>query len=89
MEESQNLFIVVSQSYSEGTTACAFWERESAEKYVNQDLEMVIKELTEQGYTSHTILRCTDSIEVYVADSNIYYQWEIIPSSVTKKNSAS
>lgn len=88
MEENQNLFIVVSQSYSEETTACAFWERESAEKCVIQDLETVIKELAKQG-TPPTVLRCTDSVEMYVADRNIYYRWEIIPSSVAKKNSAS
>ena len=49
-------FIVVDSNYAEGMTAYAFWKEDEARKSVNDDVETVVKDLTEQGYNP-TVLR--------------------------------
>ena len=41
-----------------------------------------MKDLTEQGYNPTVLWRGCDSVEVYVADSDIYYEWNIIISEI-------
>lgn len=75
-------FIVVDSNYAEGMTAYAFWKEDEARKSVNDDVETVVKDLTEQGYNPTVLRRDCDSVEVYVADSDIYYEWNIITSEI-------
>ena len=75
-------FIVVHSNYDEGMTAYAFWKEDEAKKSVNEDVKTVVKDLTEQGYNPTVLRRGCDSVEVYVADSDIYYEWNIIISEI-------
>ena len=75
-------FIVVDSNYAEGMTAYAFWKEDEARKSVNEDVETVVKDLTEQGYEPTILRHDWDSVEVYAADRNIYYEWNIIISEI-------
>ena len=75
-------FIVVHSNYDEGMTAYAFWKEDEAKKSVNEDVDTVVKDLTEQGYNPTVLRRNLDSVEVYVADSDIYYEWNIIITEI-------
>lgn len=75
-------FIVVHSNYDEGMTAYAFWKEDEAKKSVNEDVDTVVKDLTEQGYNPTVLRRGCDSVEVYVADSDIYYEWNIIITEI-------
>lgn len=75
-------YIVVHRNYSEGTDAYAFWSKDDAMKSINEDVETVVKSLTEEGYEPTVLRDACDGVEVYVADSDIYYQWSIFDSNV-------
>lgn len=75
-------YIVVHRNYAEGLTAYAFWSEEDARKDVKEYADDVVKSLTEQGYNPTVLENGWDSVEVYAADSNIYYEWSIIGSNV-------
>lgn len=75
-------FIVVHSNYAEGMSAYAFWKEDEATKSVNEDMETVVKDLTEQGYKPTVLRRDWDSVEVYAAARNIYYEWNIIISEI-------
>ena len=75
-------FIVVHSNYDEGMTAYAFWKEDEAKKSVNEDVDTVVKDLTEQGYKPTVLWRDLDRVEVYVADSDIYYEWNIIINEI-------
>ncbi len=75
-------YIVLHRNYADGSDAYGFWNEDEAKKSVNEDVDTVVKSLTEEGYNP-TVLRCADdSVEVYVADSGIYYEWSITPSTI-------
>ena len=75
-------FIVVHSNYAEGMSAYAFWKEDEARKSVSEDVDTVVKDLTEQGYNPTVLRRGCDSVEVYVADSDIYYEWNIIITEI-------
>ena len=76
-------FIVVHSNYDEGMTAYAFWKEDEAKKSVNEDVETVVKDLTEQGYKPTVLWHDRgSSVEIYAADKNIYYEWNIIISDI-------
>ena len=75
-------FIVVHSNYDEGMTAYAFWKDDEAKKSVNEDVETVVKDLTEQGDKPTVLRHDWDSVEIYAADRNIYYEWNIIISEI-------
>lgn len=80
-------FVVVHRNYADGVDATAFWTEADANAAVKDDVEMVVANLKEQGYGDRTrILEgAAGSREVYVADLDIYYEWEIIPTVIVSK----
>ena len=78
---SNKIVVVIHSNYSEGTDAYAFWDEKTAEESVNTDVELVAKDLTDQGHKP-TILRRPSGATVYVPDSNIYYEWEILKTTI-------
>lgn len=75
-------FIVLHGNYAEGSDAYAFWNEDDARKSVNEDVDTVVKSLVEEGYEPTILRHGPDSVEVYVADSGIYYEWEIVISDI-------
>lgn len=75
-------FIIVHRNYAEGMTAYAFLDEDDAKKNVKEDVEATIKSLTEEGHDPTVLWNNWDSVEIYVADSNIFYEWEIIISQI-------
>ena len=75
-------FIVVDSNYADGMTAYAFWKEDEAKKSVSEDVETVVKDLTEQGYNPTVLRHDCDSVEIYAADRDIYYEWNIIISEI-------
>lgn len=74
--------IVVHRNYAEGTDACAFWDEKDARKSVKEDVDTEVKSLIEEGYEPTTLWHNQNSVEVFVTDSDIYYEWEIIGSQI-------
>lgn len=77
----EECYIVVHRNYADGCMAHAFRNEEDARKDVEDDKRDTVKSLIEQGYTPR-VTDGQDSSEVYVPDSGIYYEWEIIGSSI-------
>ena len=77
----QECFIVVHTNYADGIMAYAFWTEEDAKKDIDRDVEAVVDSLVTQGYDPE-VTHGTDSAEIYVADSNIYYEWSIVTSQI-------
>ena len=75
-------FIVIHRNYADGLDACVFWNEDEAKKSVNEDVDTVVKSLTEEWYTPTVLRDACDGVEVYVADSDIYYEWNIFRSSI-------
>ena len=77
----EECYIVVHRNYADGCMAHAFRNEEDARKDVEDDKRDIVKSLLDQGYTPR-VTDVQDSSEVYVPDSGIYYEWEIIGSSI-------
>lgn len=75
-------YIVVHCNYAEGTDAYAFYSKEDAKKSVKEDVETEVKSLEEEGYCPKTLWGEDGSAEVYVPDSDIFYEWSIIMSNI-------
>lgn len=74
-------FIVVHRNYAEGTDAYAFWSEKWAKKSVNEDVNTEFTSLCIEGYNP-IILRRTSGATVYVNDTDIYYEWEILKTTI-------
>ena len=74
--------IVVHRNYAEGEDAYAFWSEDDARKSVNEDVDTEVKSLIEEGYEPTILRHSRDSVDVYVADSSVYYEWSIIASDI-------
>ena len=74
-------FIVVHRNYAEGTDAYAFWTEKWAEKSVNEDVNTEFTILCHEGYNP-VILRRPSGATVYVNDTDIYYEWEILKTTI-------
>lgn len=78
----QEIIVVVHSNYAEGTTdAYAFWDEKIAKESVNADVETEVKSLTEEGYKP-AVLRRPSGVTVFVPDSGIYYEWEILNTTL-------
>lgn len=76
-------FIVIFSSYSEETSAYAFYQEADARKSVLEDVETELRSLSEEGY--QPVIKEIDnhgSMSVYVPDSDIYCEWIIVPSEI-------
>lgn len=73
-------FVVVYRSYAAGVDATAFYSEQEAEESVKTEVDQTITELTEQGYgeSIETIDDTFGHQEVFVSNSDIYYEWDII-----------
>ncbi|NBJ88121.1 hypothetical protein [Acutalibacter sp. 1XD8-36] len=78
----KDCFIVVHRNFAEGADAYAYWSEDDAKKSINEDVATVVKSLTEEGYEPTTLRDACDGVDVYVADSDIYYEWNIFRSSI-------
>lgn len=76
-------FIVVHRNYAEGVDAYAFYDKTDAETAVSEEVATEVRSLKEQGYELIAMTKnATGGAEVYVPDTNIYYEWEIIVSGI-------
>lgn len=81
--ERKECYIVVHRNYADGTDAYAFQTEEKAEASIRQDVDAVTAELEEQGYSPRCLLNpLGGEASVYVPDSDIYYEWQAVPSHV-------
>lgn len=81
--EKQECYIVIHHNYADGTDAYAFQTEEKAEASIRQDVDAVTAELEEQGYSPRRLLNLVGGeASVYVPDSDIYYEWQAVPSHV-------
>lgn len=74
--------VVVHRNYAEGTDAYAFWSEADAKQSIQEDVKTVAADLEQQGYKPVRVLERLDSSEVYVADGDIYYEWQIVPTTI-------
>lgn len=77
----ETCFIVVHRNYADGADAYAFWNEEDARKSVSEDIDVTVKSLKESGYEVKLLERL-DEWEVYVPDTDIYYEWSIGQSTI-------
>lgn len=77
----EEIVVVIHSNYAEGADAYAFRDEKMAERSVDADVETEMKSLTKEGYKPK-ILRQPSEAMVYVPDSNIYYEWEILKTTL-------
>ena len=80
-EEPITVYAVHSNDYSGESGINVFYDESEAYKFMILDMEQVIDNLKEQGYECDSAEN-DDSCEVWAADNNIYYQWEIYESQL-------
>lgn len=78
----KSCFIVAHRNYADGLMAYAFFDEKDARMDVEEDVAETVDALLRQGYEPTTIRDGEDDVEVYVADSDIYYEWSVISSSI-------
>jgi hypothetical protein len=65
--------------YSGESAIEVYTSEEKCQKDMEKDMEYIVKELEEQGYTL-----CFDGYGIYVADSSIYYEWKVYETELRK-----
>lgn len=79
---SKGCYIVLHQNYAEGGDAYAFYSKEQAKKELEADVRLTVQNLEQDGYSPVWLTDACDGHEVYVPDTDIYYEWSIIPSTI-------
>ena len=80
-KEPMTVYAVYSNDYSGESAINVFYDESEAYKFMILDMEQIIDNLKEQGY-EYDSSENDDSCEVWAADSNIYYQWDIYESQL-------
>lgn len=73
-------FVVVYRSYAAGVDATVFYSEQEAEESIKAEVDQAVSDLVEQGYGEDVEI-LNDKLghqEVYVSNSDIYYEWDII-----------
>lgn len=78
----RDCFIIVERNCEEGLNAYAFSKEEDARKSVGEDVDVTVKSLQKEGYAPTVLKYDDDNVEVFVADSGIFYEWSIIVSQI-------
>lgn len=76
-KQPRKCYAVIDSSYDVGMNTYAFWSREDAEKSVRDDVQTVVASLKEEGYEHIEVLEQPDRTDVYIPDTDIYYEWSI------------
>lgn len=77
-------YIVVRSDYAEGISVYAFENAEDAEAEVTAEVQIKISNLRKEGYKPIVEGQPDNVMNVYVTDSNIYYEWEIHQSGLVR-----
>jgi len=88
LQQRKEVTIVTHTNYADGEVAYAFWSDEDAKKEVAEDAAEIMCSLKEQGYEPK-FLESEDKVEIYAADSNIYYEWYIERDTIIEERSGS
>lgn len=75
-------YVVIQQDYATGGNISVYKDESDARRSVIEDVEMVKKELLEDGHEPIVNWDALRNPEVIVADSNIYFEWEIIETNI-------
>ena len=78
----QKFFVVVFSSYEGETDARVFLSKSNAEASIQEEMKAELANICEAGYKP-VVLHQDGSThtEIYVADSGIYYEWDIIETN--------
>lgn len=80
--EQEKCFVVLHRNYADGSDATAYKLESDAKAAVEEEKESVLAELRERGYEPTILRDGLDNPSVYAADSDIYYEWEIIETTI-------
>lgn len=75
-------YVVIQQDYATGGNISVYKDESDARRSVIEDVETVKKELLEDGHEPIANWDALRNPEVIVADSNIYFEWEIIETNI-------
>ena len=78
--------IVIHSNYADGRDVYAFDSKEIAKESVDEDIKTVKKSLSDSGYEFKVTTKPGGEIEITAADGDIYYTWEIFPSTIMVKS---
>ena len=75
-------YVVIQQDYATGGNISVYKDESDARRSVIEDVETIKKELLEDGHEPIVNWDALRNPEVIVADSNIYFEWEIIETNI-------
>ena len=75
-------YVVIQRDYATGGNISVYKDESDARRSVIEDVETVKKELLEDGHEPIANWDALRNPEVIVADSNIYFEWEIIETNI-------
>ena len=75
-------YVVIQQDYATGGNISVYKDESDAIRSVIEDVETIKKELLEDGHEPIVNWDALRNPEVIVADSNIYFEWEIIETNI-------
>lgn len=78
----QICYTVIFSSNSEALDVCSYWKESDARTNIRIDAETKIKSLIKERYKPVLSDFGDDYMKVYVPDTNIHYEWEVVSSSI-------
>ena len=74
-------YVMSCRCYSGDNSVSVFLDEHDAYKAMIEDMEVEIKNLQNSGY-EFTSAENDDSAELYVPDSDIYFEWDIVETTL-------
>lgn len=78
----EKCFIVTHRNYAEGTDACAYKSKEDAQEAVEEEVELVVESLSQEGRKPKVLRDMFGNPTIYVGGTDIYYEWEIVETHI-------
>ena len=75
-------YVLSSNDYIDGENFEVFFHEADAKKAIQGGIKQAIDDLNALGYNDPIILEMPTHAEVYVANTDIFYEWRISPSSI-------
>lgn len=78
----QDCYIVLHRNYADGSYARAYWSADAAYKAVEDECQRISVMLQDTHYECRILKIGNDHTEVYAPDRDIYYEWDVVFSTI-------
>ena len=81
-KEKAGCVAVIHSNYAEGRDVCVYRRAADAKAAIEAELGVTIASLKDRGYNPTLLRDSFDNPEVYVKDTDIWYEWQAVETTI-------